>query len=602
MNAPKLAISGPPKTSEKQRSLLSFGCTVAAKTTSNKQRRQETCSTKPYSKPHVCLDCFESKSKNTYVLYRNDFSTLKRHFITNHSKSHPKGQTPTPKKEILSLLNILPYQDKKVPEEARREVMKRYSAHLLGTKATVSQPSVSASCASITTDDASQASSEMEKTSQAPTSSQHTSLIHATQSHGTISSEPLPANLPNPTPPVVSVELTDVIEAGSMNSSSAQPPPTGNIDDFVNVETKSPLDSIKDSLRKLKMDMDVVKEHVGITKVSYSGKDIMTVHDSKEKWSSIKNLTDLISFIDCLELCSVEPEGHILRCKTCLAYHERNSNISREQSPLIVARMLNKATNCVSTGLLLPDEKLENLFLGKGQEWYSLKARVLRHMVGSDDGGIKHVKAHKAQSEKDASVQRQCNIASTHVYAAIDVIKSKSAAVHFEDRICFAHLVGGNVGGMGHGRKQFPELMDVIEHVVDKRIKLHLERPVDATKFPPHFWITVDKATVHRQTSQAVMIVFMVNGVRQAVPVSAPVVYFTSQASGGVEGGSAPQLALAALREVKMHYGESVLCRISGKIFHISRALNFILNQNLSYRSCRRRSISGQRLCFHLPL
>ena len=42
---------------------------------------------------------------------------------------------------------------------------------------------------------------------------------------------------------------------------------------------------------------------------------------------------------------------------------------------------------------------------------------------------------------------------------------------------------------------------------------------------PPHFSVTVDKSTPHRDTNQAIMLIFPVNGKRVSMPIDALPVY-----------------------------------------------------------------------------
>ena len=60
-------------------------------------------------------------------------------------------------------------------------------------------------------------------------------------------------------------------------------------------------------------------------------------------------------------------------------------------------------------------------------------------------------------------------------------------------------------------------------------IKRSLLTPHDATGLPPFYWITVDKATIHRRTSQCILIVAVWKGKKEVFPVGTPLVYKGSE-------------------------------------------------------------------------
>ena len=58
-------------------------------------------------------------------------------------------------------------------------------------------------------------------------------------------------------------------------------------------------------------------------------------------------------------------------------------------------------------------------------------------------------------------------------------------------------------------------------------IRENLEQPLEATGQLRHFWVTVDKATMHRITMQCIVIVAVNKGVKTVFPVGSPAVYST---------------------------------------------------------------------------
>ena len=55
----------------------------------------------------------------------------------------------------------------------------------------------------------------------------------------------------------------------------------------------------------------------------------------------------------------------------------------------------------------------------------------------------------------------------------------------------------------------------------DQETAMFLSQPLPSTRLPPHYYVTCDKATPSRMTSQAVMLCLMIGGQRQAVAVKA---------------------------------------------------------------------------------
>lgn len=117
----------------------------------------------------------------------------------------------------------------------------------------------------------------------------------------------------------------------------------------------------------------------------------------------------------------------------------------------------------------------------------------------------------------------QCGIAATQniIRVAFNIIEMKTAVHHFENYIACRVATGSDMGDMGHGRKQFNEIMRAAEIFIDKETRKFLIKPMDCTGLPPHFYVTADKATVNRYTNQAVMLCCIVNSKRRAIPVRA---------------------------------------------------------------------------------
>ena len=57
---------------------------------------------------------------------------------------------------------------------------------------------------------------------------------------------------------------------------------------------------------------------------------------------------------------------------------------------------------------------------------------------------------------------RECEVGETLVKCAFTAVKSKAAAVHYENMLAFVFSVGGEVGGSGHSRKMFSDLVNIL--------------------------------------------------------------------------------------------------------------------------------------------
>ena len=187
---------------------------------------------------------------------------------------------------------------------------------------------------------------------------------------------------------------------------------------------------------------------------------------------------------------------------------------------------------------------------GKGDNWHRLKSRVLQHMICATDGQT-HFKA-LALLNKDATLKKHYEAAETLLKCAV---KTKSAALHFESQVAFAFSVGGQVGQCGHSRNLFS---DNLLAAIKQQTKKTLTTSLASTGLPPHFYMTVDKATINKRSNQAVLICSILDGKRVPIVVAAPKVY-TGKADGSVEGGSLPHSATQALEIMENVYDKDVV-------------------------------------------
>ena len=156
--------------------------------------------------------------------------------------------------------------------------------------------------------------------------------------------------------------------------------------------------------------------------------------------------------------------------------------------------------------------------------------------------------------------KRGLSVTKNLVRVAISVLKSKSAATHFEMHVA-AHLsTGSDMGEIGHGRKQFNEILKAVEAYLDSEIEKYLLTPLKNTLLPPHFCGLADKSTIHRITNQCVAITMMVEGVKTAIAVQAPAVYHTDEKESDnvVTGAYAPELANSMFQTIATAYPKLV--------------------------------------------
>lgn len=159
-----------------------------------------------------------------------------------------------------------------------------------------------------------------------------------------------------------------------------------------------------------------------------------------------------------------EQGGAILRCETCFL-HQRD--VGRELTPARAAKRLSADCNSICTGKYIEPALMADLLAGNGEKWRKLKSRVLHHMICSTDKQS-HFKALTMIAEDNRLKKILFVAAETLVKCAFTAVKSKSAAVHYENQVAFAFSVGAQVGSSGHSRKMFPDLIKCMLSVVNE--------------------------------------------------------------------------------------------------------------------------------------
>ena len=151
------------------------------------------------------------------------------------------------------------------------------------------------------------------------------------------------------------------------------------------------------------------------------------------------------------------------------------------------------AGNTFSTGIALNKDKVEALVLGHNQTWYNYKRMILDHVECSTtrNWGLSHYRALVAQKQISKIYEKLKLVMSNQLHAALTVVKTKTASLHYENMIGLLSSCGSEVGNLGHGKKQMKAMV---------------------TGIPPHFSTTSDKSTPAHISNHAVMIMVTVNG------------------------------------------------------------------------------------------
>lgn len=100
--------------------------------------------------------------------------------------------------------------------------------------------------------------------------------------------------------------------------------------------------------------------------------------------------------------------------------------------------------------------------------------------------------------------------------------------------------------------------------VVRQETKAKLMECLPCTGLPPHFYMTVDKATVNKRSNQAVIICPILDGKRVVIAVAAPEVNKGSD-DGSVKGGTLRESGIQALTILEEIYGQEVVGSLIGK-------------------------------------
>ena len=167
---------------------------------------------------------------------------------------------------------------------------------------------------------------------------------------------------------------------------------------------------------------------------------------STVQWSNIHNITDLMSSCS---IFSTERRTYknilYLRCDACNYF--MYSVDGREY------QFWMKRADTFPNGLKVQPVDEDKLFNGEGREWIHWKSKLKKHFEGSDSFGDSHSKAVIALNAKSQEDSRLLAINKRFIITCLEVIKSKSAALHFETLLSSLQASGVDIGNKQHSPK-----------------------------------------------------------------------------------------------------------------------------------------------------
>ena len=250
--------------------------------------------------------------------------------------------------------------------------------------------------------------------------------------------------------------------------------------------------------------------------------------------------TNLLEFVDEVPEFSIlgEENSYVLRCITCHTYLSNPLAVTGSRRPS------GSTFGSLATGLRVENSVYHQLIAGHCDKWYHQKEKLLNHMSSETHAlALHHAKSIEKRFDRDVTVVKN------QLRTALGIVKSKAAALQYEDRIAELHAAGADVGDFGHSRKLFPEMLSVAGAYINKKSAEFLSSPLPNTGMPPHFYVTADKSTNHRVTNQISMVCPVIAGKRQGIPLNMSQVYTNAEGTGGT--GDA--LAETIFRDVEDH-------------------------------------------------
>lgn len=353
-------------------------------------------------------------------------------------------------------------------------------------------------------------------------------------------------------------DLGDLEKVPKLDFPSSQKPITNFLNADSSVQKMGMNLLNKDSLNYI---ADRICERMAKQSERSSGSTIQSVsgggleNASERKSAFCKNLASFLEKEPQYELIS-EGGIHIIRCSTCFTYiHDPVTSATQSRKPSIVQG------SSLITGLVISDDDYKLYNDGGSQKWYNFKNRLLNHVT---DASQTHANALRHARNMASVNERKMTVVRNQLRTAIGIVQSKSAAIHYETRIAELHNAGADVGDFGHSRVLFPQMIRVACSYIDQETQQFLSTDLPSTSLPPHFDVTADKSTNHRQSNQATLICPVIDGKRTGIPLGLSRVYTLSDGSGGCGN----ELAASIFSELKIHtkVQEMRLLSVQGKV------------------------------------
>ena len=273
---------------------------------------------------------------------------------------------------------------------------------------------------------------------------------------------------------------------------------------------------------------------------------------------SLKNVKNLLEIDHQDILIEGMENGYKVTCIPCQQYREAHSKVLK----------VTTSSSTWATGFFYDKEKSDLLISGGNQTWYRFKKSMIEHLScdAKRSAGQAHFQSSKFQLKQRKKENALVKINTNVVSAAIHICKSKSSALSFESQIALLSFCGAEVGNICHGRNNFNEIVHAAYEYIIIQTKDYLHTPLKSTGLPPHVSVAVDKSTPHRDTNQAIVLIFPVEGKRVALPIDAPLVYKTVGKS--ITGGAGKDLAAQIMEVLSTKVG------FSEADFHFVRAIH----------------------------
>ena len=353
----------------------------------------------------------------------------------------------------------------------------------------------------------------------------------------------------------------------SQEGSSTHNKSSSTLLDYVMPVVKSPkkestLTDVMNAIEKLDIKVsNVGKSYTAMSKLAFEDED----KDLQKDICAMRkadNINQLVDATDLIEMFYDEfSETAVLRCAPCFKYHCELNGHYKDLTPLKAQQNINSnsSSGSLGTGLFLKQGATRLLLQGHNQIWYRQKNRCIDHLTLIGTGSSTHKKAMDL-NRKNQRIQSRTVTAATNIFrAAIVDVKQGAAGKHLETLLSLLSLCGVDIGNIGHSRNHFNSILYCLEKSVDGKTLTWLESPLPSTLLPPHFWVTVDKATPSRTTNQAILIVARnEEGLPCPIPVDAPKVY------SEFDSASYDYLADMIVDTISKKFSRNVLTRVCG--------------------------------------